>query len=41
MSLKGACIATNLVGADLKSVVMTVDGPLPQNNNGIQNFRRL
>ncbi|CAM4476823.1 leucine-rich repeat neuronal protein 3 [Caretta caretta] len=28
------CIATNLVGADLKSVMMKVDGSFPQDSNG-------
>lgn len=28
-------IATNLVGADLSSVMIKVDGPFPQDNNGI------
>ncbi|KAJ1063349.1 hypothetical protein K5549_017720, partial [Capra hircus] len=33
------CIATNLVGADLKSVMIKVDGSLPQDNNGSLNIK--
>lgn len=33
------CIATNLVGADLKSVMIKVDGSVPQDNNGSLNIR--
>ncbi|NXI57543.1 LRRN3 protein, partial [Chloroceryle aenea] len=32
------CIATNLVGADLKSVMIKVDGSFPQDNNGSLNI---
>ncbi|XP_052523911.1 leucine-rich repeat neuronal protein 3 [Tympanuchus pallidicinctus] len=33
------CIATNLVGADLKSVMIKVDGSLPQDSNGPLNIK--
>ncbi|XP_024418921.2 leucine-rich repeat neuronal protein 3 [Desmodus rotundus] len=33
------CIATNLVGADLKSVMIKVDGSFPQDNNGSLNIK--
>ncbi|XP_037692286.1 leucine-rich repeat neuronal protein 3 [Choloepus didactylus] len=33
------CIATNLVGADLKSVMIKVDGSLPQDDNGSLNIK--
>ncbi|NXC39464.1 LRRN3 protein, partial [Penelope pileata] len=33
------CIATNLVGADLKSVVIKVDGSFPQDSNGPLNIK--
>ncbi|XP_009562730.2 leucine-rich repeat neuronal protein 3 [Cuculus canorus] len=33
------CIATNLVGADLKSVMIKVDGSLPQDSNGSLNIK--
>lgn len=33
------CIATNLVGADLKSVMIKVDGFFPQDNNGPLNIK--
>ncbi|XP_066096060.1 leucine-rich repeat neuronal protein 3 [Saccopteryx bilineata] len=33
------CIATNLVGADLKSVMVRVDGSFPQDNNGSLNIK--
>lgn len=33
------CIATNLVGADLKSVMIKVDGSFPQDSNGSLNIK--
>lgn len=33
------CMATNLVGADLKSVMIKVDGSFPQDNNGSLNIQ--
>ncbi|KAM6201725.1 leucine-rich repeat neuronal protein 3 [Rhynchocyon petersi] len=33
------CIATNLVGADLKSVMIKVDGSFPQDKNGSLNIK--
>uniref|UniRef100_F7EZN3 Leucine rich repeat neuronal 3 n=1 Tax=Monodelphis domestica TaxID=13616 RepID=F7EZN3_MONDO len=33
------CIATNLVGADLKSIMIKVDGSFPQDNNGSLNIK--
>lgn len=33
------CIAANLVGADLKSVLITVDGSFPQDNDGALNIK--
>ncbi|NXC87043.1 LRRN3 protein, partial [Cercotrichas coryphoeus] len=33
------CIATNLVGADLKSVMIKVDGSFPQEHNGSLNIK--
>ncbi|KAM9169641.1 leucine-rich repeat neuronal protein 3 [Pangshura tecta] len=33
------CIATNLVGADLKSVMIKVDGSFPQDSNGSVNIK--
>ncbi|KAM7120781.1 leucine-rich repeat neuronal protein 3 [Molossus nigricans] len=33
------CIAANLVGADLKSVMIKVDGSFPQDNNGSLNIK--
>ncbi|XP_054427343.1 leucine-rich repeat neuronal protein 3 [Pteronotus mesoamericanus] len=33
------CIATNLVGADLKSVMIKVDGSFPRDNNGSLNIK--
>ncbi|NWW53638.1 LRRN3 protein, partial [Pedionomus torquatus] len=33
------CIATNLVGADLKSIMIKVDGSFPQDSNGALNIK--
>ncbi|NXV12998.1 LRRN3 protein, partial [Cepphus grylle] len=33
------CIATNLVGADLKSIMIKVDGSFPQDSNGSLNIK--